>query len=118
MIFKRMTKMLIITLALTGYSFLAASEQSHAGFATIGDACCQLEGSCFDFGDQNPEAPPLACIAEDVVDNSTCNEQTGLCTPISAINTVPTLSKWGLIAMAAVLGIAGYIIVRRKRVSA
>lgn len=32
-------------------------------------------------------------------------------------STVPTLSEWGLIAMAGVLGIVGFIVIRRKRVT-
>ena len=31
---------------------------------------------------------------------------------------VPTLSEWGLIAMAGVLGIVGYLVIRRKKASA
>jgi YVTN family beta-propeller protein len=31
---------------------------------------------------------------------------------------VPTLSEWGLIAMAGILGIVGFIVIRRKKVSA
>lgn len=114
MFLKKLTSMLIITLVLTGFFFLAAPEQSNAGVEPIGQACCQFADGCIDFSDIPPGA---ACLAENVVDKATCNEKTGLCTTISAINPVPTLSEWGLIAMAAVLGIAGYLIVRRKRVS-
>lgn len=31
---------------------------------------------------------------------------------------IPTLSQWGLIAMAGILGIVGYLVMRRKKVSA
>ena len=31
---------------------------------------------------------------------------------------VPTLSEWGLIAMVAVLGIVGFIAIRRRKVTA
>ena len=34
------------------------------------------------------------------------------------LEAVPTLSEWGLIAMAAVLGIAGFMVIRRRKVSA
>jgi hypothetical protein len=33
-------------------------------------------------------------------------------------SSVPALSEWGLIAMAGVLGIVGFIVVRRKKVNA
>jgi len=32
--------------------------------------------------------------------------------------TIPTLSEWGLIAMAGILGIAGFMVMRRKKVRA
>jgi len=31
---------------------------------------------------------------------------------------IPTLSKWGLIAMAGILGIVGFIVIRRRKVTA
>jgi len=37
--------------------------------------------------------------------------------PPTFIN-IPTLSQWGLIAMAGVLGIAGYMVIRRRKVTA
>ena len=32
--------------------------------------------------------------------------------------TIPTLSKWGLIAMAAILGIVGFMVIRRRKITA
>jgi len=34
------------------------------------------------------------------------------------VSPVPTLTQWGLIAMAVILGIVGYLVIRRRRVSA
>ena len=31
---------------------------------------------------------------------------------------VPTLSEWGLIAMAGILGIVGYMVIRRRKATA
>jgi hypothetical protein len=31
---------------------------------------------------------------------------------------VPTLSEWGLVAMAGILGIVGFMIIRRKKATA
>jgi len=31
---------------------------------------------------------------------------------------IPTLSEWGLIAMAGILGIVGYLVIRRRKVNA
>jgi|GEM_PF-3566440 len=37
--------------------------------------------------------------------------------PIQII-PVPTLNQWGLIAMAGILGIVGFMIIRRRKVTA
>lgn len=37
---------------------------------------------------------------------------------VIATRNVPTLSQWGLIAMASILGIVGFIVVRRRKVTA
>ncbi|MCH7519899.1 MAG: IPTL-CTERM sorting domain-containing protein [Candidatus Dadabacteria bacterium] len=34
------------------------------------------------------------------------------------VATIPTLSEWGLIAMAGVLGIVGFMVIRRRKVTA
>jgi hypothetical protein len=92
--------------------FLAATEKSFSGMPPIGTDCCEANGSCFNL------TPLQECLGE-VFEGASCNEQTGMCVqrvaPIAS--PIPTLSEWGLIAMAAVLGIAGYLIVRRRRVS-
>jgi hypothetical protein len=31
---------------------------------------------------------------------------------------VPTLSEWGLISMAAILGIVGFMVIRRRKITA
>jgi len=31
---------------------------------------------------------------------------------------IPTLSEWGLIAMATILGIVGFMVIRRRKVTA
>lgn len=37
---------------------------------------------------------------------------------VPRVSNVPTLSEWGLISMAAVLGIVGFMVIRRKKVAA
>jgi len=39
-----------------------------------------------------------------------------VCEP--AVSNVPTLSQWGLIAMAGILGIVGFMVMRRRKVTA
>jgi len=34
------------------------------------------------------------------------------------VSPIPTLSEWGLIAMAGVLGLVGFMVIRRRKVSA
>ena len=34
------------------------------------------------------------------------------------ITGIPTLSEWGLIAMAAILGIVGFMVIRRRKAAA
>jgi len=34
------------------------------------------------------------------------------------ITDVPTLSEWGLIAMAGILGLVGFMVIRKRKVSA
>ena len=34
------------------------------------------------------------------------------------VSNVPTLSEWGLIAMAAILGIVGFMVMRRRELTA
>jgi len=38
-------------------------------------------------------------------------------TPIIRTSSVPTLSEWGLIAMAGILGIVGFMVIRRRKVA-
>ncbi len=39
------------------------------------------------------------------------------CRPV-ILSPIPTLSEWGLIAMAGILGIVGYLVIRRRKVTA
>jgi YVTN family beta-propeller protein len=39
-------------------------------------------------------------------------------TPAPLPSNLPTLSQWGLIAMASILGIVGFMVMRRRRVTA
>ncbi len=57
--------------------------------------------------------PPLRrSVSQEIVSGAICNESAGICEPL---RNVPTLSEWGLITMAGVLGTIGFIVIRRRR---
>lgn len=95
-----------------GFFFLALPEEGFSGFSTQIN-CCQLEGQC-----EDTSQGPIMCREQDFVPNAVCDQGTGSCVLISRINPIPTMSEWGLIAMAGILGIAGFIIVRKRKVAA
>jgi hypothetical protein len=39
-------------------------------------------------------------------------------TNVKLVTNIPTLSEWGLIAMAGILGIVGFMVIRRRKVTA
>ena len=69
-----------------------------------------------------PEANAITADGSDWTSdfvNSTGYGQTYTCVGFIVIPTnVPTLSEWGLIAMAGILGIVGYVVIRRRKVAA
>lgn len=96
-----------------GFFFLGLTEEGFSGFSTDVD-CCQGEGQCEDTIDN----PNFICISDDVVENAFCNQDTDLCELIPVVSNIPTLNEWGLIAMAGILGIAGFLIIRRRKAAA
>ena len=74
--------------------------------------CCLVqEGIC------NPDQTRLECFgegndAERWFDGKSCSE-IPQCAPLP--RNVPTLSEWGLIAMAGILGIVGFMVIRRRK---
>ena len=102
-----------------GFLLLALPEEGFSGFdpgpGPGEEGCCQLMDGCIDAIDLPPNA---VCLSEFFVENAFCDQETGQCTPIPIVNNIPTLTEWGLILMAAVLGIVGYMVYRRKRQTA
>ena len=101
----------VIAFLAFGFLLLALPEEGFSGFS-IQINCCQLEGQC-----EDTAGGPIMCLEEDFVPNALCNETSGLCQGIPGIAPIPTLNEWGLIAMAGVLGIAGFLIIRRRKVA-
>jgi hypothetical protein len=96
-----------------GFFFLGLTEEGFSGFSAD-ITCCQGDGQCSDTIDN----PGFICLVDDVVENAFCNLDTGVCTQVPVVSNIPTLSEWGLIAMAGVLGIAGFLIIRRRKAAA
>ena len=96
-----------------GFFFLGLTEEGFSGFSTdVG--CCQGEGQCVD----TIQDPNLVCLVDDFVENAFCDLDTGVCTQVPVVSNIPTLSEWGLVAAAGVLGIAGFIAIRRRKAAA
>ena len=112
--------------------FLSFPNSSNAGtptfppitFAPVESGCCQYIGTGLENQGQD--------LCENLVGffscprlldanfvgfaaNQTCNETSGRC---EVARNVPTLSEYGLIVMAVVMGFLGYILLRRKKATA
>ena len=138
---------IVLLFLVVGFLLLALPEKGYSGFSVPGvPECCQLSDSCFNFnepgtlgppgppgppGPQEPPGPPgppgpsgtplpptaplPACTLDGLVQGAICNEATGRC---EISRNVPTLSEWGLVAMAGVLGIIGFMVIWRRRATA
>lgn len=87
---------------------LAPGEPNDSGCTGEGgcENCLQLDaGAGGDWNDDSCEERELPCIIE--YESSE-----------AAINAIPTLTEWGLIAMAGILGIAGFMVIRKRRLTA
>jgi hypothetical protein len=96
-----------------GLFLLALPEEGFSGIAPVPISCCQGDGECID----STEGPFL-CQVDNVVEDALCNQDTDLCELIPVVSNIPTLNEWGLIAMAGILGIAGFLIIRRRKAAA
>jgi len=113
MMIKNRISLFVATFLVIGFFFLALPEKGYSGVSLDPPrGCCQAEGSCFN-------VRTLVCISEPPsigpFVGEFCNEETDLC---MAPPAVPTLSEWGLITMAGILGIVGFMVIRRRKVTA
>lgn len=97
-------------------------DNGYAGMVFVTPGCCQ---------NISESGPGFECSAGDSFScpaipgfdfvgffpNETCNQDTGLCPGFIVSSSVPTLSEWGLIAFAGILGVTGFIAIRRKRLT-
>lgn len=105
----------ILAFLVTGFLFLASAQIGLAGVATTEPFCCLSEEGCAD----STSGLPIACQVGTIEENAICNENTGLCVSLDTIQeAIPTLSEWGLIALAGIMGIAGFLVLTRKKANA
>lgn len=112
---KNRISLFVAAFLVVGFFFLALPEK---GYSQTPIGCCQYETSCailFE-GDQ----VPCSNGGGEVELGGTCDHESGICIgmePLPLSTNVPTLSEWGLISMAAILGIVGFIVIRRRKVT-
>jgi len=121
MVSKKSITTFVASFLVFGFLFLALPQNSNA---EIDPGCCQYgieQGtlSCLDSGGRCPAFKDGRSF-DGFFPGETCNEQTGVCSGLNPedVRNVPTLSEWGLIAMAGVLGLVGFMVMRRKRATA
>jgi hypothetical protein len=108
----------VTALFLIGFFFFALPQLSNSQEIELG--CCQYglgAGNlfCADSGNICPLPIPPTTF-DGFFPGETCNQDSGVCTGL--VNEVPTLSEWGLIATAGILGIAGFMVIRRRKATA
>lgn len=116
----------VFTLIVLGFLITAMPEDAYSGFEMASGGCCQFMGDRNDFFCE--ETPGTGCLLVvggpeffGFFDGQSCNEATGLCggfVPEPISTNVPALSEWGLIATAGVLGILGFLGIRRRKSAA
>ena len=96
------------------FMFLALPEKGYSGIPIppSGPLCCQLDDGCFDIVEPPPGVPSQSCVVDNIVAGAICNESADQCVVTS--RNVPTLSEWGLIAMAGILEVIGFMVIRRR----
>ena len=110
----------IASFLVIGFFMFAVPEQGYSQEIEIG--CCQFnldnpqaEPRCFNSGGKCPPSRPPN-ISDGFFPGEECVKEIGICTGFE--KNVPTLSEWGLLAMASVLGIVGFVVLRRRMVTA
>jgi cysteine-rich repeat protein len=124
-------ELLVIIPSLCGDSILSPDEECDDGNASPGDGCngmCLIEAGwvC-----EIPGAPCVQTICGDgflegaeecddgnLEDGDGCSSACKLEKQPAKVTPIPTLSQWGLIAMAGVLGIVGLFAIWKRKVAA
>jgi len=103
----------VIALLVFSFMFLALPDKGYSGADMMHIGCCQGTGECDDIFEGG-----TSCTVEAFREGQICNEATGQCVQQVNNTPIPTLSEWGLIAMAGILGIVGFMVIRRRKATA
>jgi len=106
----------VATFLIIGFFFLALPENTFSGTGMTPngpEGCCAVVSQ----GCENLANMDICDLGGgDFFPGEECID--GSCVSPAAVSAVPTLSEWGLLAMAGVLGIVGFMVMRRRKVSA
>ena len=124
MMFQNRISLFVATFLIIGFFFLAMPEKGYSGFYVPGGPpCCDIPSDNLCAGGEEAFIHcPTECVESGdciIVENGICvpDDESGHGSCISPAD-IPTLSEWGLIAMAGVLGIIGLLAIRRRKVIA
>ena len=104
---------LVTVLFLFSTVFFTFPQTSIAGTPALA-GCCQLTpDTCTTFIGQGGADECIGIGGGTPFFGAECDPDSGLCLGIPS--NVPTISEWGMIAMAAVLGVIGFMVIRRRQ---
>ncbi len=108
----------LATFLTISFLFLALPEKGYSGMAMLPSDfdCCSNGSECFDNADSPGDKIP--CPKEGVFEEGVVCNVSNQCVPYVQTRNVPTISEWGLITMAGILGLVGFIVIRRRKVTA
>lgn len=92
------------------FTCLADRQGDHSQVALIEPLLCTLIETCPSAHRTITDNQGVSCDRP--------NSRRAICPCEPLISNVPTLSEWGLIAMAGILGVVGFMVIRRRKVTA
>jgi len=127
MLSKNSISIFVSTFLIIGLIYLVLPENGYSGTdekLVVKVSCCQYvnldqknggEAFCLD-GLSGGGCPKALGELTGEFKGESCLES-GECT-VTVKSPIPTLSEWGLIALAGTLGIIGFMVIRRRKVTA
>ena len=121
---KNRISLFLATFLIIGFFFLALPEKGYSGIDSVlgGPSCCDGLSRNICFGGEDAFE---ACQTGPCSNPDECEFfPDGICVPDGdsprlgscvLSSPIPTISEWGLIAMAGILGIVGFMVIRRRK---